>query len=397
MSDKNEQQRKPFIGFALDRETLETIVHAVKGLGWGPQNVLYGDVDLAVTNLKDVPTPQRVLVDLSTSEDPLADLEQLANVCDPGTQVTALGTHNDLNLYHRIKDLGVHEYLLKPVAPELLAATLNPPEKPGAVGESDWGSRIVAVVGAAGGAGTTTVATSIAWMLAHHEGRKTALLALDPWFGTAAFNLNLEAGTAMVEALQDPTRIDSLFIERAMAAESDSLFVLGSEPDLRQAAAIRPDGAAVLIQRLAPEFDRLVLDLPRCNAGLLQGGLGQASRVLIVSDLSMTGVRDTVRLAELAEAVSPNLELGVVLNRVGERGRGQITEKQFRRTVGRPILAVLPEDPKTMAGALSAGVAVPAHAPNCAMVKTLKKQWTQLTGSEARNRSPFWQRLRRSA
>lgn len=396
-SHAQNSQRKPFIGFALDRDTLESVVQAVKGLGWGPQNVLYGDVEMAVTNLKDVPTPQRVLVDLSGSEDPLADLGQLANVCDPGTQVTAIGTHNDLNLYHRIKELGVTEYLLKPIDPAQLSLTLNPPEVVRDAEESEWGNRIIAVVGAAGGAGTTTVATSLAWMIAHHEGRKTALLALDPWFGTAAFNLNLEPGNAMVEALQDPTRIDSLFIERAMAAESENFHVLSSEPDLRQAAAIRPDSAGVLIQRLAPEFDRLVLDLPRCNAGLLQGGLGQASRVLIVSDLSMTGVRDSVRLAELAEAVSPNLELGIVLNRVGDKGRGQVSEKQFRRTVGRPVFAIFPEDPKTMAAALSAGVAVPAQAPSCAMVKTIKKQWTQLTGNEARNRTPFWQRLRRSA
>ena len=116
-----------------------------------------------------------------------------------------------------------------------------------------------------------------------------------------------------------------------------------------------------------------------------------------MKNASMTGVRDSVRLAELAEAVSPNLELGIVLNRVGDKGRGQVSEKQFRRTVDRPVFAIFPEDPKTMAAALSAGVAVPAQAPSCAMVKTIKKQWTQLTGNEARNRTPFWQRLRRSA
>ncbi len=386
-------ERKPFIGFALDRESLEAIVHAVKGLGWGPQNVLYGDIDMAVTNLKDVPTPKRVIVDLSNSKDPIKDLSGLADVCDAGTMVTAIGTRNDLTLYKELKQAGVSEYLLKPLDASSLNLTLDPPKASRDEDESEWANRIIAVAGAGGGVGTTTVASNLAWLYAHKEGRKTALLELDPWFGTAAFNLGLEASTGMIEALQDPTRIDSLFIQRAMSVESENLYVLASEPDLREATPLDPNAVGILIQRLAPEFDRLVLDLPRCNAGVLSSALSQASRVLVVSDQSMVGVRDTIRLAELAESVSPHLNFGVVLNRVGDKGRSNVTSKQFGKAVNQPIVAEFPEEPKAIAAAAAAGTALAKAAPNCQIIKSMKKNWETLTGTQHVKKTHFWQRL----
>ena len=387
--------RKPFIGFALDRETLEAIVHAIKGLGWGPQNVLYGDIDMAIANLKDAPTPNRVVVDLSSSEDPIEELNGLAEVCDPGTVLIAIGQQNDLNLYRQLKYAGVRDYLLKPVDPEQLSESLHASNQERDDKESEWANRVLTVIGASGGVGTTSVATSLAWMYANKEQRKTALLELDPWFGTAAFNLGLEPNPGLLDALQDPNRIDSLFVQRAMSVHSENLSVLASEPDLRSPPGLNPNAASVLIQRLAPEFDRMVIDLPRCNAGYLASALSQSSRLLMVSDLSMSSVRDCVRIAELAESVSPNLEIGVVLNRVGDKGRDALTSKQFEKTVNRPILAVLPDTPKLMAAAAASGKALPDAASGSPFVKAMARQWEVLTGAPHRSDTgSLWHRLK---
>lgn len=393
--NRQDADRKPFLGFALDRETLEAIVNAIKGLGWGPQNVLYGDIDMAVANLRDAPTPHRVVVDLTGCDDPLNELNGLAEVCDEGTTVIAIGQENDLNLYRQLKDAGVKEYLLKPVDPDQLNAALKTRHSERDENESAWANRVLTVIGASGGVGTTSVATSLAWMYAHKEQKKTALIELDPWFGTAAFSLGLEANPGLMDALQDPNRIDSLFVQRAMSVHSERLSVLASEPDLRSPPALNPNAASVLIQRLAPEFDRVVIDLPRCNAGYLASALSQSSRLLMVSDLSMASVRDCVRIAELAESVSPNLEMGVVLNRIGDKGRDALNTKQFEKTVNRPILAVLPETPKALAAAAASGKAVPEAAANSPFVKAMAKQWEALTGApHQRDSGSLWNRLK---
>jgi pilus assembly protein CpaE len=82
--------------------------------------------------------------------------------------------------------------------------------------------RLIAVVGARGGVGATTVATNLAWTLAHEHNMRVALVDLDLFFGTCGLALDLELGRGFREALENPARIDSLFIERAMVREGEN-------------------------------------------------------------------------------------------------------------------------------------------------------------------------------
>ena len=140
----------------------------------------------------------------------------LAEVCDEGTQVIALGDINDVELYRSLIGHGVHDYLVKPVSAETVAAALTRAER-GPNGEpAPKIGRLIAVIGARGGVGATTVATNLAWTLAHDHDMRVALVDLDLFFGTCGLALDLELGRGFREALENPARVDSLFIERAM-------------------------------------------------------------------------------------------------------------------------------------------------------------------------------------
>ncbi|MDV7396632.1 P-loop NTPase, partial [Arthrospira platensis SPKY1] len=95
---------------------------------------------------------------------------------------------------------------------------------------------MVAVIGARGGVGATTVAVNCAWLLAHDLELKTALIDLDLYFGSCALALDVEPGKGFREALENPERIDGLFLERAMVRVSDKLFLLAAEDDLETAS-----------------------------------------------------------------------------------------------------------------------------------------------------------------
>ncbi len=195
-----------------------------------------------------------------------AEIGSLAEVCDEGTQVIALGDINDVELYRNLIRHGVQDYLVKPVSAETVAAALSRAER-GPNGEAAPKiGRLIAVIGARGGVGATTVATNVAWTLAHDHEMRVALVDLDLFFGTCGLALDLELGRGFREALENPARVDSLFIERAMVREGENLFVLSTEEALDGAFSFDPSALTSLIERLRRDFQCVVLDFPRFAA-----------------------------------------------------------------------------------------------------------------------------------
>ena len=94
-------------------------------------------------------------------------------------------------------------------------------------------------------------------------GRTTALLDLDVHFGTGALALDLEPGRGLTDAIENPSRIDGLFIERAMVKASESLAVLSAEAPIN--SPMLTDGSAFyqLQEEMRAAFECTVVDLPR--------------------------------------------------------------------------------------------------------------------------------------
>ena len=195
-----------------------------------------GGLKNAVQTLSVSASPQILFVDMSESGDPLSDINSLAEVCEPGTVVIAAGQVNDVRLYRDLVASGIQDYLLKPLSPDLLRESftqaqimLSAPRHLEAAVDRPHCS--IAVIGMRGGTGATTVATSLAWLISEKHGRSSALLDLDVHFGTGALSLDLEPGRGLTDAIENPSRIDGLFIERAMVKASEKLAVLGADAE----------------------------------------------------------------------------------------------------------------------------------------------------------------------
>src|SRR5690606_9844915 len=229
--------RDLFSAFVSDDATAEVLKNTVLDMGWQPERIHRGGLPNAVQTLSVSASPQILLVDLSDSQDPLGEINALAEVCEPGTIVIAIGGVNDVHLYRELLASGIHDYLLKPVSDHVMrealhnaqAILLAPKNTPAAEAEPESKTSTVAVIGARGGVGASTVATSLAWATSHALGRKTALLDFDLHFGVGALSFDLEPGRGLTDALENPARIDSLFIERAIVKASENLAILSAE------------------------------------------------------------------------------------------------------------------------------------------------------------------------
>ena len=351
--------RDPFEAYVCDVNTYDIVRSVCDDMGWAPEKVSKGGLRNAIQSLSVSASPNILLVDLSESGDPLNDINGLAEVCEPGTMVIAVGQINDVRLYRDLMVSGLHDYLLKPFGPDALRdsiaqaqAMMNAPRA-----EDDGGIRShisTAVIGVRGGVGASTVATSLAWLLSDRLGRLTALLDLDVHFGTGALSLDLEPGRGLTDAIDNPSRIDGLFIERAMIKANDKLSLLSAEAPISN--PIMTDGTAFfqLQEEFRGAFEATVIDLPR-NMLINYPHLVHDLQVhVIVTELSLAAARDTIRLLAWLKANAPQSRPILVANKV-QSSALEISRKDFESSIEHKIDFMVPADPKSAAQASKLG------------------------------------------
>ncbi|MCW3836069.1 pilus assembly protein CpaE [Sphingomonas canadensis] len=352
--------REPFVAFVCDETTAEALRPIAVELGWSPEKVNKGGLRNAVHTLSVSASPNVLFVDLSESGDPLNDINALAEVCEPGTVVIASGQVNDVRLYRDLVASGIQDYLLKPLNPDMLREafthaqmSLNAPKlaDPG----SDRPHCAVAVIGTRGGCGASTVATSLAWLLSDKHKRSTALLDLDVHFGTGALALDLEPGRGLTDAIENPSRIDGLFIERAMVKASDTLSVLSAEAPIN--SPVLTDGAAFfqLQEEIRGAFECTVVDLPRNMLVLHPHLISDVQVAVLVTELTLAAARDAIRILSWFKSNAPQTQVIVVANRVQPAAMQEISRKDFEGSIERKIDFLIPFEPRIAAQAAKLG------------------------------------------
>ncbi len=355
--------RDPFTAFVCDDITADSLRPVAVELGWSVDKINKGGLRNAVQTLSVAASPQILFVDLSESGDPLNDINALAEVCEPGTVVIAAGQVNDVRLYRDLVASGIQDYLLKPFSPDQLRdafanaqAVFNAPRNVDPSAERPH--LMAAVIGARGGAGASTIATSIAWLMGDKEGRSTALLDLDVHFGTGALSLDLEPGRGLTDAIENPSRIDGLFIERAMVKANDKLAILSAEAPINQ--PMLTDGAAFyqLQEEMRAAFETTVIDLPRGMLVQHPHLMQDVQATVVVTELTLASARDVIRILSWLKSNAPQTNVLVVANRVVTTGPAEISRKDFESSIERKVDFVIAADAKVVTQAAKLGKTV---------------------------------------
>jgi pilus assembly protein CpaE len=356
-------QRDPFAAYICDENTAEKIRPVCIELGWAIEKVHKGGLRNAVQSLSVSASPNILFVDLSESGDPLNDINALAEVCEPGTVVIAAGEVNDVRLYRDLVASGIQDYLLKPFSTDQLRdaiahaqAVLSGPRNVEASVERPH--MMTAVIGARGGVGASALAASLAWLMSDTHKWSTAMLDLDIHFGTGALSLDLEPGRGLTDAIDNPSRIDGLFIERAMVRASDKLSILSAEAPINQ--PMLTDGSAFfqLQEEMRAVFECTVIDMPRNMLVQHPHLMADVRSAVLVTELTLAGARDMIRLLSWLKSNAPQTEAIVVANRVGPSGTQEISRKDFEASIERKVDFMLPFDLKVVCQAAKLGKSV---------------------------------------
>ena len=351
--------RDAFASYICDESSLDVLRPVVIEMGWQPEKCNKGGLRNAVQSLSISASPNILMVDLSESGDPLNDINALAEVCEPGTVVIAIGQVNDVRLYRDLLSSGIHDYLLKPLSPGQIRDSLVNAQAIFASPKSNDGAAVkshisTAVIGTRGGVGASTLATSLAWLFSADHKMPTALLDLDIHFGTGALALDLEPGRGLTDAIENPSRIDGLFIERAMIRANDNLAILSAEAPIT--APLMTDGSAFiqLEEEFRQAFEMTVIDLPRNMLINFPHLLTDVNVVILATEMTLASARDAIRLLSWLKTNASHAQVMVVANKV-QPGVAEISKADFEASIERKISFQVPHDYKAAANAAKLG------------------------------------------
>jgi pilus assembly protein CpaE len=322
-----------------------------------------GGAPAAVEAYRSAPTPNVVVLEAPAGRDALVgQLEELAQYCDAGTKVVVLGKLNDIVLYRQLIARGVSEYLVAPFGVvDFVQAMSQLFTVPGA---KPLG-RVIAVVGAKGGVGASTVAHNLAWSLASVTKMATIIADFDLAFGTAGLDYNQDPPQGVAEAVFAPERVDAVLVDRLLSKCSDHLSLLAAPATLDRVLDFAEASFDSLIDAMRASTPWVVVDVPHLWSGWARRILVSADEVVVIASPDLANLRnaknliDNVKNARLNDA-PPRL----VLNGVGMLKRPEIAAVEFAKAVETGPTAVIPHDAKLFGAAANNGQMIAEVEPN---------------------------------
>jgi pilus assembly protein CpaE len=313
-----------------------------------------GGMPAALEAYRASPTPNVILIESEKAGDSLLNaLDELANVCDPETRVIVVGRLNDIVLYRELIRRGISDYLMSPVgAIDVVRAVSgmfsSPDAKP--VG------RVVAVVGAKGGVGASTIAHNISWAIARDIGISSVVADLDLAFGTAGLDFNQDPPQGIADAVYSPDRIDTAFIDRLLSKCTEHLSLLAAPATLERVYDFDAEAFDPVFDTLRSTVPCIVLDVPHVWTGWSRRILVGADDILVVAAPDLANLRNAKNLLDLLRAARPNDRRPIYcLNQVGMPKRPEIKPADFARALESDPIATIPFEPAVFGAAANNG------------------------------------------
>jgi pilus assembly protein CpaE len=370
-----------FMAFITDEASVTTMRVWAERQGFPVDSVKTGGADLFATLLESDAPPKLAFVDIDNLAQPDQSASRLVSLCGSGTKIIALGSANDVSVYRGLLTAGMTDYLVKPLTPESLMQALVLATRGRGASEGSKETKIVILLGLRGGVGVSTIATNISWLIAHEMKQKCILMDLDLQFGTSALSLDIEPGHGFREVVNSPQRVDSLMVSGATVNESDMFSVLSAEEALDEIVHVDNSAVSMLLKELRMNYRVIIVDMPRHLIPTQKRLFALAHDIVMVTDMSLAGIRDTLRVRTALKALGVTARMTLVATRVGPQRSGAVDEATFTKGAQTKIDFFLPDDPKNVIAASNAGKMLGALAKNAPLTKSLLQLAKHLAGA----------------
>src|SRR3954453_22450011 len=312
-----------------------------------------GGIIAAIDAYHKAPTPNVIVLETQEGTNILAGLDELATVCDPGTRVIVIGSANDLAPYRELVRRGVNDYVIGPVGVIDVVRSIC---SLFSASEAVTVGRMIAVIGAKGGVGASTVAHNAAWAIARDLALDSVVIDLDLAFGTASLDYNQDPVQGIANAVFQPERPDSAFMERLLAKCTDRLDLLAAPATLDQVYDFGADAFDAIFDTMRMTTPCIVLDVPHQWSAWTKRALVGADDILIVAEPDLANMRNAKNMLNVLKAARPNDRAPLYcLNQVGMHKRPEISTREFAKAIESQPIAAIPFDSKMFGTAANNG------------------------------------------
>lgn len=349
-----------WLAFVKDDQSITNLTHVAANLHETDIVINKGDVSNCIELMETDNSADHLIVDITDREKPIDDLIALGDLCNEGTRLIVVGNQDSVKLYHAIIDLGADEYILKPFDEKTITKIIlrsgralhldsseaedNLPLKP-----------LVAVIGTAGGLGSSTLAINLAWILSQELKVKTCLVDFDLYFGTCSFAFNKTSNQGLVQAIENSDRLDDIYLKRVMLDIANNFSVLAADQSLNERIVISEQDLDSITTILQQKYTMTIVDIPH---GIDFGNipiLNYATQILLVSEFSVIGIRDTARLLQLIISNAPATKVNIAILQNRFTKATDISRKQFEESINRKIDYIIPNNQSLVTTAFNQG------------------------------------------
>ncbi len=343
--------------FVRDKETLEAARSLVDDWRFArvTVSVVEGDVQTAIQSYQEAKSPALVIIETNTTDDSfIKQLGTLSGYCHEGTNAVIIGPVNDVNLYRSLTAMGVSDYLVRPVPlqtlSEVIASALITK-----LGIS--GSRLIGVIGAKGGVGTSSLTQALAWGISEQLGQKTILMDAAGGWSTLSVGMGFEPLTNLHEAARAAANNDKDTLARMFFSASDKLSVLASGSDSMLETSVQPAAYEELVEYLMKSFPVVLVDLSAAIPSLKRAVLSIAHELVLVTTPTLTSLRAARTLMQEIKLIHggdiSNTDL--IVNMEGLIPSKEVPKKDIAAALEMTPTVTVPFDPKIFVGAENEG------------------------------------------
>ena len=332
--------------------------------------------------------PMPDLIILVISDDWRNELTDLADI--PGhlrPYVLIIGSNEQREAMRMAMRVGAKDFLSNPVnEQELLDAVKTIVHEKSLLGGHHQ-SKMTVVMNAKGGSGATMLACNIATIMSQHLQSKTALVDLDVQFGSLPLYFDMMPNHSILEALEIIGSLDPVGLDGFMMQHHSGLRILGSRPDkVVLSDEVSAERLGLLLDMLQQDNEEVVVDVPRQIDHITTTVLERANRIIIVTQQTLTHIRDTVRLLGILkeELLIPDDRIQLVVNRYDKSS--VVTIDDINKTLQTESAMLMPNDYKNVMQSENIGIPLNEYAKNSLITSTLIGLTEQLLGKTVKQK-----------
>lgn len=323
-------------------------------------NVHNGDISTSLEHYQTNASANIIVVETPTTEQEfVAQLESLSGLCSEGSAAIVIGPVNDVNLYRELTSMGVSDYLVNPVAEdilsEIIASTIID-----TMGTK--GSRLLSFIGAKGGVGTSTIAHIVAKGLATPHEHKTLLLDVSGGWSPLPASFGFEPAGTLLEAAKAASQGDQDTLNRMLYNVNDKLTVLsvGAEPLLEN--SVTADSLEKLIDFLMTTYPFVIADLSGSAMTVKKSVSRRSHKLFVVTTPTLTALRTARSLIQELKDVHGHDDAPIefILNMVGAVSGKEVSRKDLEQATDYKTSLVIQHLPKVFMTAENEGKEITA-------------------------------------